>query len=116
SVLAFVAFYASYILKGYNDNKEKEIRKSLAEHIAKDRNENTEFDYNRIEKRLNESGLLMPYFNGNFSQNRLSEELETGPFYKLKKDYALSFYLFKSNHERVEDFRNYELKDYDRLM
>lgn len=116
SALAFVSFYAAFILKGYNDQKEKEIRQALAEIISKDRDENAEFDYNEIEKNLQETDFLTPYFTDNFSQAQFNADLESGPFEKLRDDYVLNFYLFRRNHEMVEDIKNYDVKDYDRLI
>lgn len=117
SVLAFVSFYAAYILKGYSDSKEMKMRKTLAELIADDRDETTEFvDYTEVEEELNESNILLPYFSGEFSQKKLSDALEKGPFRRLKTKYDLSFYLFRRDKDIIEDFKNYEVKGYDRLV
>jgi len=116
SALAFVSFYAAFILKGYNDLKEHEVRKAMAEIISKDEDENAEFDYNEIETRLEETDFLTPYFNGEFSQAQFNNDLESGPFEKLRDDYVLNFYLFRRNHEMVEDVKNYDVKDYKRLI
>ncbi|MBI3136308.1 MAG: GHKL domain-containing protein [Bacteroidetes bacterium] len=116
AALAFVAFYAAFILKGYSDSKEKEIRKALAEIISKDQDEMAEFDYNEIEKNLEKTNFLAPYFTGEFSQAQFNNDLESGPFEKLRDDYVLSFYLFRRNHEMVEDIKNYDVRDYERLI
>lgn len=116
SALAFISFYAAFILKGYNDHKEHDVRKALAEIIAKDRDETAEFDYDQIEQELQKTDFLVPYFNGEFSQAQFNDDLESGPFEKLRDDYVLNFYLFRRNHEIVEDIKNYEVKDYDRLI
>lgn len=116
SALAFVAFYAAFILKGFNDNKEHELRKSLAEIIADDRDELTEFEYSEVVEELDKTDFLFPYFSGPFSNKELSADLESGPFRQLRSDYDLTFYLFRRDKEMVEDFRNYEMKGYDRLI
>jgi len=116
SVLAFVAFYAAYILTEYSDERERKIIKSLAEIVAKDRDESVEDDYGRIEASIKESGFLLPYFDGKFTQSQLNDELESGPFSKLKKDYLLDFYFFKHNGEMLEDFNNYEVNHWKRLV
>src|SRR5690606_20011329 len=64
SILAFVSFYAAFILKGYNDLKEHGIRETLAEIIADDKDESAEFDYAEAERELKKKGFLIPYFNG----------------------------------------------------
>jgi len=116
SVLAFVSFYAAFILKEYSDNREREMIKSLAEIVATDRDIETEFEYEDIEKEIKETDFLTPYFDGNFTQNQLNDELESGPFNKLKKDFALTFYFFKHDGQMLEDFKNYDVNHYDRLI
>lgn len=116
SVLAFVSFYAAYILHGYSDTREKKDRQKLAEGIAQDRDGSAEFDYSRTERELRDSNLLLPYFDGEYNQKAMAENLESGPFRRLKSDYDLSFYLFGKDHEPVEDFKNYEIKGYDSFI
>ena len=116
SALAFISFYASFILKGYNDAKETDIRKKLTEIIADDRDETAEFDYSEVERELSKTNFLLPYFSGQFSQKKLSEELEAGPFRRLRNKYDLTFFLFKRDKSIVDDFKNYDVKGYDRLV
>ncbi len=116
SVLAFVSFYAAYILHGYSDTKEKKDRQMLAAHIAQDRDETTEFDYSQTERELRDSDLLLPYFEGDYNQKEMAENLESGPFRRLKSDYDLSFYLFGKDHQAIEDYKNYEVKGYDNFI
>lgn len=116
SVLAFVSFYAAYILHGYSDAKEKRERQKLAESIAEDRDGATEFDYSKTERELRDSDLLLQYFDGEYNQKAMAENLESGPFRRLKSDYDLSFYLFGKDHEPVEDYKNYEVKGYDNFI
>jgi two-component system, NtrC family, nitrogen regulation sensor histidine kinase NtrY len=116
SILAFVAFYAAFILKEYTDNRENEIRKSLAEFIADDRDETAEFDHYEVEEELRQNNFLVPYFEGKFNQKKLQAELESGPFRRLADKYDLTFYLFRKDRQMVEDFKNYEMKDYNSLV
>jgi signal transduction histidine kinase len=116
SVLAFVSFYAAYILHGYSETKERKDRQTLAAHIAQDRDEATEFDYSQTERELRDSDLLLPYFEGDYNQKEMAENLESGPFRRLKSDYDLSFYLFGKDHQAIEDYKNYEVKDYDNFI
>jgi two-component system nitrogen regulation sensor histidine kinase NtrY len=115
SMVAFIAFYASYILAGYSDNNERELRVAQAELIAKDEDPISEFDYNDAEQELIKDNALLAYFKGEFNQAAFSEELEVSYFQKLKNDFDLTFYLFGSDKRMVVDFGNYELKDYSRF-
>ena len=60
SMLAFIAFYASYILQGYSEDKEKEIRKIQAKNFAEDKDFPTEIDYAELEKRMIEDRYILP--------------------------------------------------------
>jgi signal transduction histidine kinase len=115
SVVAFISFYAAYILQGYTDNNERDLRMAQAEMIAKDKDPFSEFEYDDIEKNLRKNEALLSYFNGDFNHNEFSEELESSYFIKLKNDYDITFYLFGSDLRMVVDFGNYELKEYDRF-
>lgn len=116
SVLAFVSFYAAFILKEYSDNREREEIKTLAGIVATDKDVLIELAYDDIEKEIKETEFLTPYFDGKFTQNQLNDELESGPFRKIKGDVALTFYFFKHDGEMLEDFRNYDVNHYDRLI
>lgn len=116
SMLAIISFYAAYILKSYADKNELNERKALAEIIADDRDESAEFEYRIVAEELQRSKFLIPYFTENFSQKKLNNDLESGPFKRLKSDFDLSFYLFKRDRSLVEDFKNYEVKGYDRFI
>lgn len=116
SMVAFIAFYAAYILRGYSTQNEEEIRMTQAEKIAKDKDPITEYDYHSIEKKLQRDEFLIPYFKKDFNHAVFSEDLESSYFKKLKDDYDLVFYLFNSEKKLVKDFRNYHVKNYDRLQ
>ena len=116
SMLAFVAFYAAFILKEYTDHKENIIRKSLAEFIADDRDETARFDYLQGAEELKETDFLVPYFEGEFSHKQLTSDLESGPFRRLANNMELTFYLFRKDRRLVEDFNNYEDKNYNSLV
>ncbi|MEZ4923153.1 MAG: HAMP domain-containing sensor histidine kinase [Crocinitomicaceae bacterium] len=112
SLLAFIAFYAAYILQGYADNNERELRMAEAEMIAKDKDPFSEYEYDQISRNLSKDSALIKYFEPEFSQTEMSEELESSYFKKLKDDYDLTFYLYGKDKRMVVDFGNYELKDY----
>ncbi|MBK9190420.1 MAG: GHKL domain-containing protein [Crocinitomicaceae bacterium] len=116
SALAFISFYAAYILNGYTSMNEKTDRIALAEIVEADRDEEAEYDYSQAEREMKETDFLVPYFSGEFNQKKLNEDLEYGPFRRLKKKYDLTFYLFKRDRSIVEDFKNYEVKGYDRII
>ena len=112
SVVAFIAFYAAYILQGYSDNNERELRMAQAELIAKDKDVFSEFDYDDVEKSLNKSKDIVKYYSGKFNQNDFSEDLEENHFYKLKNDFDLKFFLFDKAEDRMVDFGNFNQKDF----
>lgn len=115
SILAFISFYASYILQGYSENNERSLRVVQAELIAKDKDVFTEFEYSDIESDLNRDDDLYDYFDGSFSSAEFSEEMETSYYAELKGDYDLTYHLFTSNKKRVQDYGDYRLKGYDRF-
>ncbi|MEO9533487.1 MAG: HAMP domain-containing sensor histidine kinase [Crocinitomicaceae bacterium] len=115
SMVAFIAFYAAYILEGYSENNERELRIAQAELIAKDKDFFSEFDYDNAERKLIKEDAILPFFDGEFNQSAFSEELEENYFKKLKNDFDLTFYLFGADKRMVVDYGNYELKDYSRF-
>jgi two-component system nitrogen regulation sensor histidine kinase NtrY len=115
SILAFIAFYAAYILQGYSENNERELRIAEAEMISKDKDPFSEFEYDYVAKSLEKDKALLKYFSPEFSQTELTEELESSYFKKLKDEYDLTFFLYGYDKRMVVDFGNYELKDYSRF-
>ena len=115
SMVAFIAFYAAYILAGYSENNERELRVAQAEQIAKDKDPFSEFDYGDAERKLIKDGALLQYFEGDFNQTAFNEELEANYFQKLKNDFDLTFYLYGADQRMLVDFGNYELKDFSRF-
>jgi len=115
SVVAFVAFYAAYILQGYADNNERELRIAQAELIAKDKDPFSEYDYSDCKNDLLRDSVLFDYFNLNFDQSEFTERLETEYFIKLKDNFDLTFYLFGEDEEMVMDFGSFQLKDFSRF-
>ena len=115
SILAFISFYAAYILIEYSKANEHELRMAEAEMIAKDQDPFSEFEYDEIEQNIAEENALLKYFGGDFDHSEFSEELESSYFIELKNDYELTFYLFDSEKRLVEDVGNYELKDFSRF-
>jgi signal transduction histidine kinase len=115
SIVAFIAFYAAYILHGYSDNNERELRMAEAEMVAKDKDPFSEFEYDDIESALTKDNALLSHFEEEFNVNEFTEELESSYFLNLKNDYELTFYLFDSEKRLVEDIGNYELKDFSRF-
>lgn len=112
SIVAFIAFYAAYILQGYTINNERDLRMAEAEMISKDKDPFTEFDYDDIERDLTRDKAIIPYFNKQFNVNEFTEDLESSYFLDLKNDYELSFYLFDAEKRKLEDVGNYETKEY----
>jgi len=106
SILAFVAFYAAYILNDYSTLKEKEIRKVYAEEIATDEDPITEIDYNQIEQELEKDKYLLKAFEPEFDFNNFTDTLEDRYFNKFKNKYDLSFNLFNSDKTSVLNYSN----------
>lgn len=115
SILAFISFYAAYILIEYSKANEHELRMAEAEMIAKDKDPFSEFEYDEIEQNITDDNALLRYYRGDFDHSEFSEELESSYFLELKNDYELTFYLFDSDKRLVEDVGNYELKDFSRF-
>ncbi|MEX1002475.1 MAG: HAMP domain-containing sensor histidine kinase [Crocinitomicaceae bacterium] len=116
SMLAFIAFYAAYILQGYAENNERNLRMAQAEIIAKDKDPFSEFDYDDAERQLKKEKALIPYLQSDFNQSAFMEKLESEYFLQLKNNYDLTFYLFGTDKQMVVDLGNYELKDFDRFQ
>ena len=112
SIVAFISFYAAFILQGYTDSNEKELRVAQAEMIAKDKDPFSEFEYDEVENKMEADTALVNYFGVGFNQSAFSEDLETSYFKELKNDFDLTFYLFGTDKKMVVDYGNYELKDY----
>lgn len=116
SMLAFISFYASYILHGYTSDQEREIRKFRAETIAQDKDVFSEFEYTELESKLEADGFVLPYFEGYFDHSAFSEKLEESYFSKLKDNYQLKFFLYDRRQNLREDPRNFDVKEFDRFQ
>lgn len=116
SMLAFVAFYASYILHGYRADKEREIRKFQAEKIAQDKDNVSEFDYAQLEEKLVKDRFVLPYFWGSYDHSEFSETIEEQYFGRLKDKFQLQFYLFDSDKNIRYDPSNFDLKEFERFQ
>ncbi len=116
SMLAFIAFYASYILQGYTGDKEREIRKFRAETIAEDTDIVAEIDYTELELKLAADGFLLPFFSGNFDHSDFSAKLEENYFGRLKDKFQLKFFLFDQRQNIREDPRNFDIKEFNRFQ
>jgi two-component system nitrogen regulation sensor histidine kinase NtrY len=113
-MVAFVAFYASYILQGYSSDKEKELRILQAEKIAHDDDVLTELDYQEIEGRMVADRFVVPYYSSDFDQRDFNEHIEEKYYGDLRSKYELHFYLFDADKKLVKDASNFDLKTYDR--
>lgn len=116
SMLAFIAFYASYILQGYTSDQEREIRKFRAETIAQDKDYVTEIEYTELESKLDADEFVLPYFNGYFDHSVFSEKIEEQYFSRLKDKYQLKFFLYDSRQNIREDPRNFDVKEFSRFQ
>ena len=116
SMLAFISFYASYILHGYTSDQEREIRKFRAETIAQDKDVFSEFEYAELESKLEADGFVLPYFEGYFDHSAFSEKLEEDYFSKLKDNYQLKFFLYDRRQNLREDPRDFDVKEFDRFQ
>ncbi len=115
SMLAFIAFYASYILHGYSDHKEHETRKFQAEKIAQDKDVVSELDFSDIERNLESDNFMLDYFGDDFDQSEFSEAIEEEYYTRLKDKYQLKFYLFDSETNIRYDPSNYDIKELKRF-
>lgn len=115
SIVAFIAFYAAYILQGYSDSNERELRMAQAELIAKDKDPFSVFEYSDVERDLRKTQAIQKYFEGEFEMTVFSEDMETNYFSKLRNDYDLTFYLFSGDQKRIVDFGNYDVQDFSRF-
>jgi len=115
SILAFISFYAAYILQDYSSLKEKEIRKVYTEEIATDEDPITEIDYDGIEKKLRKSEYLIDYINDSLPKTNFNTTIENNYFKKLKTKYDLTFHLFNSNKKRIVDYSNNTTISYKKL-
>jgi signal transduction histidine kinase len=101
-ILAFISFYASYILEDYSHIKELEIRKVYAEEIATDEDPITEIEYDQIEKTIRKDQFLEKSLLT--KADGFSDEVEELYFNKLKSKYDLNFHLFNSDKVRAVDY------------
>jgi len=115
SILAFVAFYAGYILEDYSDTKEKEVRKVYAESIARDVDPVSEYEYDLIEKQMNEDQFLENFLIGDFNETVFNDSIEQHYFYKLKNKYDLNFHLFSANKEKRSEPGEIPTTGYEKL-
>ena len=115
SILAFIAFYAAYILDDYSNQKEKELRQAYTEEIATDEDPITEIDYDNIEKNLEKDGFLLKAFTPGFNYNNYTDTIENKYFNKLKNKYDLSFNLFNANKIPVLNYSNIGTVSYESL-
>ena len=116
SILAFISFYAAFMLRGYTEQNEQELRVNLTEKLAKDQDPSTEFDYDEIQRKLEKDQIIIPFFlTKDFNHSSFSEEIENEYFMNLKPNYDLKFYLFRDNEKLVVDYRNFNIKEYDVL-
>lgn len=115
SILAFIAFYASYILQGYSSEKEREIRQIQAEKIAQDKDYLTEIDYAGLEQRIVQDNFVLPFFYDDYHQSYFSDLIEKTYFDRLTDKYEFKFFLYDSEGDLRYDPRNYELKQFDRF-
>ena len=115
SMLAFIAFYASYILQGYSSDNERNIRVFQADKIAKDRDHFSEIDFAELESKIEKDKFIQPYFIGNFDHSLFSETIEERYFGRLKDKFQLKYFLFDSNEKLLYDPRNYDLKSFERF-
>lgn len=115
SILAFIAFYASYILQGYSLDEELKIRKFQAEKIAEDKDIVSEIDYGDVRAELEKDQFILPFFVGGFDQSEFSEILEEEYFTRLKDKYQLKFFLFDSEEKLRDDPSNFDIKAYNRF-
>jgi len=106
TILAFISFYAAYILEDYSNLKEKEIRKVYAEEIATDEDPITELEYDRIEKKFKKDGFLIQAIKDSIDESNFDESIENKYFKKLKGKYDLNFHLFDHQKTRVTDYSN----------
>lgn len=114
SILAFISFYAAYILQDYSSLKEKEIRKVYAEEIATDEDPITEIDYDGIENKLRKSEFLIQCMQDSISQTEFNESIENNYFNKLKTKYDLIYHLFNSDKKRILDYTNNTIINYEK--
>ena len=115
SILAFISFYAAYILQDYSNLKEKEIRKVYAEEIATDEDPITEIDYDGIEKKLKKSEFLIHYMHDSIPKLNFNTSIENTYFKKLKSKYDLTFHLFNAEKKRIVDYSNNTTISYKKL-
>lgn len=116
SILAFIAFYAAFILRGYTEQNEKDIRVKLTEKLAKDKDPETEIDYNDIENSIKRDDFIIPFYEQpQFNHSKFSEEIEEQYFERIRDKYELMFYLFRANEKLVVDYSNFNIKEFKAL-
>jgi signal transduction histidine kinase len=116
SMLAFISFYAAYILQGYTGENELETRKFRAETIAQDKDVFTEIDYLELRDQLKNDRFLLPYLYENYNHAEFIKTIEARYFQRLKDKYQLNFYLFDAQKAIRDDPRNYDPKKFDRIQ
>ena len=100
SLLAFVSFYAAYILEDYSNHKEREVRKIYAEKIAEDEDPIAEYEYDQIEKKLRQDKFLETFLVNDFVETKFTDDIEGKYFNKLKQKYDLNYHLFNANKDK----------------
>ncbi|MBN4071206.1 GHKL domain-containing protein [Crocinitomix catalasitica] len=116
TIVAFISFYAAYILQDFSINDEKKVRVVQAEKFAADKDPLTEIDYAEAERKLERHKFIQPFLStDDFYHAIFNEQLEDDYFYRLKNKYDMKFYLYGVDSLLIEDDRNYNLKDFDRL-
>ncbi|MFD1551586.1 hypothetical protein DNU06_03225 [Putridiphycobacter roseus] len=100
SLLAFVSFYAAYILEDYSNHKEREVRQIYAEKIAEDEDPIAEYEYDQIEKEIRRDKFLEAYLVNDFEETKFTDDIEASYFNNLRQKYDLSYHLFNANKEK----------------
>lgn len=117
TLIAFVSFYAAYILQEYSVKNERQLRADLTSEIfANDKNPFMEYDYHEAERKLERDKFIQPFLSSDdFYHVDFNEQLEDDYFYRLKNEYEMKFYLFEGDSVAVKDDRNFNKKDFGRL-
>jgi len=117
SMLAFVAFYAAFILQDYSTHNERNLRRVQAGEIARDKDPIAELDFDSALRKLASEAYINSFFaSDDFYLHQMNEDLEEKYFRRLSENYDLKFFLFDANKKMVVDYRNYETRDYLRIQ